>query len=143
MQRDGVHRIAGTQPNPPSWGLDRIDQRDLPLNQSYTYPTAPASVTAYVLDTGIRITHNDFGGRAVHGRDTVNNDNDATDCHGHGTHVAGTVGGTAYGVAKSVDARRRARAQLPAAAARTAGIVAGIDWVTAERGATDGRPSRT
>jgi subtilisin family serine protease len=130
VQRDGIFRINGVQPNPPSWGLDRVDQRNLPLDNSYTYPTAASAVHAYVLDTGINVNHNDFGGRAVHGRDTVNNDNDASDCHGHGTHVAGTVGGSSYGVAKGVTlvAVRVLNCQ---GSGTTAGIVAGIDWVTA------------
>jgi subtilisin family serine protease len=130
VQRDGVYRVADTQSPTPSWGLDRIDQRNLPLNNSYTYPSTASTVHAYVLDTGIRTTHNDFGGRASHGRDTVNNDNDATDCHGHGTHVAGTVGGTGFGVAKGVQlvAVRVLNCQ---GSGTTAGIVAGIDWVTA------------
>src|SRR5688572_16905718 len=105
VQRDGVYQISGTQTNPPSWGLDRIDQRNLPLNSSYTYPDATSVVTAYVVDTGIRTTHTDFGGRAVHGRDTIDNDNDATDCQGHGTHVAGTIGGNSFGVDKSPNLR--------------------------------------
>ncbi len=100
VQRNGVYRISGTQTNPPSWGLDRIDQRNLPLDNSYTYPSTASSVHAYIIDTGIRFSHQDFQGRAVSGRDTVDNDNDATDCNGHGTHVSGTVGGASYGVAR-------------------------------------------
>jgi len=130
VQRDGVYSISGTQSPTPSWGLDRIDQRDLPLNNSYTYPNVAETVHAYVLDTGIRFTHSDFGGRATSGRDTVDNDNDATDCHGHGTHVSGTIGGTTYGVAKSVRLVG-VRVLNCQGSGSTAGIVAGIDWVTA------------
>ncbi len=123
-------RITGTQSPTPSWGLDRIDQRDLPLNNSYTYPdNTGGGVRAYIIDTGVRVSHSDFGGRAVHGRDTVDNDNDASDCNGHGTHVAGTVGGTAYGVAKGVTlvAVRVLDCQ---GSGTLAGVAAGVDWVT-------------
>ena len=121
---------AGTQSPTPSWGLDRINQRDLPLNNSYTYPTNTGSgVRAYIIDTGIRVTHSGFGGRAVHGRDTVNNDNDASDCNGHGTHVAGTVGGTAYGVAKGVTLVA-VRVLDCGGSGTLAGVAAGVDWVT-------------
>jgi subtilisin family serine protease len=134
VEQNQTVQLAGTQAPTPSWGLDRIDQRGLPLNNSYTYPTTGAGVTAYIIDTGIRITHQDFGGRAVHGRDTVDNDNDSTDCNGHGTHVAGTVGGTAYGVAK--DVRLVGVRVLDCAGSGTyAGVIAGIDWVTADHAA--------
>jgi subtilisin family serine protease len=130
VQRDGIHSISGTQNNPP-WGLDRIDQRDLPLNASYTYPDVTRQVFAYVLDTGIRFTHNDFGGRAISGPDYVSNDNDSSDCHGHGTHVAGTIGGGTYGVAKSVTLIGL-RVLNCSGNGSTAGIVAAIDYVTAD-----------
>ncbi|MCW6007077.1 S8 family serine peptidase [Micromonospora sp. CPCC 205371] len=122
--------IQDTQTNPPSWGLDRIDQRNLPLNSSYTYPTTASSVRAYIIDTGIRISHNDFGGRAVHGYDAVDGDTNADDCQGHGTHVAGTVGGTSYGVAKGVQLVA-VRVLNCSGEGTTAGVVAGVDWVTA------------
>ncbi|HEU0303467.1 MAG TPA: S8 family serine peptidase, partial [Gaiellaceae bacterium] len=99
---DAEVTISATQSPTPSWGLDRIDQRFLPLNNSYVYNQTGAGVKAYIIDTGIRITHNDFGGRAINGYDFVDNDPVAQDCNGHGTHVAGTVGGSAYGVAKGV-----------------------------------------
>ncbi|MER7570780.1 S8 family peptidase [Streptomyces sp. NPDC126514] len=121
--------ITATQPNPPSWGLDRVDQRNLPLNSSYTYPdTAGQGVTAYVIDTGVRITHSDFGGRAAYGYDAVDNDNTAQDGHGHGTHVAGTVAGTAYGVAKKARVVG-VRVLNNSGSGTTAQVVAGIDWV--------------
>ncbi|WP_434595998.1 S8 family peptidase [Streptomyces sp. A5-4] len=122
--------VSATQPNPPSWGLDRIDQRALPLNQSYTYPDkAGEGVTAYVIDTGVRITHSDFGGRASYGYDAIDNDNTAQDGHGHGTHVAGTVGGGAYGVAKKAKIVG-VRVLDNQGSGTTAQVVAGIDWVT-------------
>ncbi|MFJ9338016.1 S8 family peptidase [Streptomyces sp. NPDC101733] len=125
-----VFTVDATQPNPPSWGLDRIDQRALPLNQSYTYPDgAGAGVTAYIIDTGVRTTHQDLGGRASDGYDAIDNDNTAQDGHGHGTHVAGTVGGTTYGVAKKVKIVG-VRVLDNNGSGTTAQVVAGIDWVT-------------
>ncbi|MEU3143443.1 S8 family peptidase [Streptomyces sp. NPDC006999] len=122
-------RTTGTQNNPPSWGLDRIDQANLPLNNSYTYPdSAGEGVTAYIIDTGVRVSHSDFGGRARNGYDAVDNDNVAQDGNGHGTHVAGTVAGNAYGVAKKADIVG-VRVLNNAGSGTTAGVVAGIDWV--------------
>ncbi|MBV7700758.1 S8 family peptidase [Streptomyces sp. TRM70350] len=121
--------IDATQPSPPSWGLDRVDQRNLPLNSSYTYPdSAGQGVTAYVIDTGVRITHSDFGGRASYGYDAIDNDNTAQDGHGHGTHVAGTVAGSAYGVAKKAKIVG-VRVLNNSGSGTTAQVVAGIDWV--------------
>ncbi|WP_432194817.1 S8 family peptidase [Streptomyces sp. bgisy027] len=121
--------IDATQTNPPSWGLDRIDQKNLPLNSSYTYPdSAGQGVTAYVIDTGVRITHSDFGGRASYGYDAIDNDNTAQDGHGHGTHVAGTVAGSSYGVAKKAKIVG-VRVLNNSGSGTTAQVVAGIDWV--------------
>lgn len=128
VEPDRVIALDATQTNPP-WGLDRIDQRPLPLSSTYTYAATGANVTAYVIDTGIRLTHNDFGGRAVDGYDAVDGALPAADCNGHGTHVAGTVGGTTYGVAKGV--RLVAVRVLNCSGnGTTSGVIAGIDWVT-------------
>jgi subtilisin family serine protease len=130
VEADQVFSKVADQANPPSWGLDRVDQRGLPLNATYSYATTASNVHAYVIDTGINLTHSDFGGRAVSGPDMVDNDADATDCDGHGTHVAGTVGGAAHGLAKAV--RLHAVRVLNCDGyGPNAGIIAGIDWVTA------------
>ncbi|MFE9651633.1 S8 family serine peptidase [Micromonospora sp. NPDC006431] len=127
VEQNHVISIAGTQTNPPSWGLDRIDQRNLPLNSSYTYPNTATNVRAYIIDTGIRTTHSDFGGRASWGTNTVDSNN--TDCNGHGTHVAGTVGGSSYGVAKGVQLIA-VKVLNCAGSGTTAGVVSGVNWVT-------------
>jgi hypothetical protein len=137
VEEDGLVTADATQ-SPATWGLDRIDQRDLPLSNSYTYNFTASGVKAYIIDTGILTTHTQFGGRAIHGRDAVNNDNDATDCHGHGTHVAGTVGGSTYGVAKSVTLVA-VRVLDCSGNGTDAGVIAGIDWVTADHQA--GQPA--
>jgi subtilisin family serine protease len=129
VEQDRAVTLAGTQTN-PTWGLDRIDQTALPLNTTYTYPNTASNVHAYILDTGVRISHSDFGGRAANGYDFVDNDAVAQDCNGHGTHVAGTVGGSTYGVAKSV--QLVAVRVLDCTGSGTySQLIAGIDWVTA------------
>ncbi|PRX49091.1 peptidase inhibitor I9 [Prauserella shujinwangii] len=122
-------RISADQANPPSWGLDRIDQRDLPLNRNYSYSSSAAGVTAYIIDTGVMTSHSDFGGRAKSGYDFVDNDATANDCNGHGTHVAGTVGGAAHGVAKGVNLVG-VRVLDCGGSGTYDGVIAGIDWVT-------------
>ncbi|GLY25507.1 S8 family peptidase [Micromonospora sp. NBRC 101691] len=130
VQQNHRVSVAATQSPTPSWGLDRVDQRNLPLNNSYTYPNNGAGVRAYVIDTGIRFSHGDFGTRAVSGFDAIDGGS-ADDCNGHGTHVAGTVGGTAYGVAKGVTLVG-VRVLDCGGSGTYAQVVAGIDWVTGD-----------
>jgi subtilisin family serine protease len=130
VEQNATVSLKATQSPVPSWGIDRIDQRALPLNNSYTYPVTGAGVRAYIIDTGIRITHTDFGGRAVNGFDAIDG-GAADDGNGHGTHVAGTVGGTAHGVAKGVTLVA-VRVLNNAGSGTNAQVIAGIDWVTGD-----------
>ncbi|MDQ1020744.1 S8 family peptidase [Streptomyces afghaniensis] len=122
-------RLAATQSNAP-WGVDRIDQASLPLSGTYTYPdSAGSGVTAYVIDTGVRITHQQISGRATYGYDAVDGDTTASDGNGHGTHVATTIAGSTYGVAKKAKIVA-VRVLNNSGSGTTAGVIAGIDWVT-------------
>jgi subtilisin family serine protease len=134
VEADQVLHATTTQANPPSYGLDRIDQRALPLSNSYSYTANGTGVTAYVIDTGITYNHVDFGGRAHPGFDAITKGGGAVDCNGHGTHVSGTIGGTTYGVAKKVSLVG-VRVLDCDGSGTTAQVVAGIDWVTGNHAA--------
>ncbi len=133
VEENGYSSSAATQSSPPSWGLDRIDQRNLPLSASYTYDTTASGVHAYIFDSGINGSHSDFSGRIGTSKNFVTAEpsvSPTTDCLGHGTHVAGTVGGTAYGVAKGVTLHA-VRVLSCSDSAAYSDQVAGIDWVIA------------
>jgi subtilisin family serine protease len=127
VQENGVVQLDATQANPP-WGLDRIDQLALPLNNSYTYNVDGTGVTAFIIDTGIRASHQNFGGRVGQGFTSINDGQGTNDCQGHGTHVAGTVGAATYGVAKNVTLIP-VRVLNCQGSGTDAGVIAGVDWV--------------
>lgn len=127
IEADQKVSIGATQNN-ATWGLDRIDQANLPLNNSYSYDADGTGVNAYIVDTGVRITHNQFGNRGSSGFTSINDGNGTNDCQGHGTHVAGTVGSTTYGVAKNVDIIA-VRVLGCDGSGSNSGVIAGIDWV--------------
>jgi subtilisin family serine protease len=138
VEPDAEFRTSDTQPRAP-WPLDRIDQRELPLDESYTYATRAAGVTAYILDTGINIGHLEFGGRARRGVNTVFLESSA-DCNGHGTHVAATVGGATYGVAKGVSLVSVKIADCRGSA-RLSGMLKGINWMVKDAAKSPGTPA--
>jgi len=129
VEEDSMMFATATQTNPP-WGLDRIGQRDLPLNQTYSYTSTGSGVNVYIIDTGIRTTHTQFGGRASKVFDSIGDGQNGNDCNGHGTHVSGTVGGSTYGVAKAVRLFA-VRVLSCSGSGSNSGVIAGVDWVTA------------
>ena len=134
VTQNQVVTASDVQAPTPSWGLDRIDQRARPGDGSFSYPNGSPVVTAYIIDGGINLGHTEFAGRIRPGRDFIDNDDTADDCRGHGTHVAGTVGGTSFGVAKNVEL-------VPLRVLDCEGrgsvgtVMAAIDWITADHAA--------
>jgi len=136
VEQDFMSYILADQSNPPAWGIDRIDERELPLDNTYHWDFDGSGVNIYVIDTGIRTTHNDFNGRASWGTACIGSQ---VDDHGHGTHVAGSAGSTSYGVAKNANLIAvkvcNAQGQCPNSA-----VLCGIDFVTQQKLANPGTP---
>ncbi len=130
VERDREISLSATQSG-ATWGLDRIDQPALPLNGTYIYTSTGAGVRVFIVDTGIRVDHEDFGGRVIGGYTAIGDGRGTADCHGHGTHVAGTVGGSAYGVAKGVTLVP-VRVLDCEGSGSTSGVIAGVEWITGQ-----------
>lgn len=128
IENDTVMKIDATTQSNPDWGLDRIDQKALPLNSAYSYLQTGSGTTAYIVDTGILSSHQQFSGRVLSGYTAISDGNGTTDCNGHGTHVAGTVGGSTYGVAKNVNLVPIRILGCDGSGA-SSNVIAGLDWI--------------
>jgi subtilisin family serine protease len=132
IEPDEIVTLASVETPVPSWGLDRIDQRSRPLDSSYEYASDGAGVNVYIIDSGIRGTHTEFGGRAVGAFTTVSDGRGTSDCTGHGTHVAGIIGGRTFGVAKGVTLNAL-RVYDCSARSTVSAVISAVDWVTKNR----------
>lgn len=128
VENDTIMKIDATTQSNPDWGLDRIDQRNLPLDSAYSYLQTGSGTTAYIVDTGILSTHQQSSGRVLSGYTAISDGNGTSDCHGHGTHVAGTVGGSTYGVAKNVSLVPIRILGCDGSGA-SSNVIAGLDWI--------------